>query len=189
MQAGFAMLCAGSVRRKNTQNTMLKNLLDATGAAVAYFCVGYAFSFGGDRISGGGSPTGADVDGTTFIGLSQFFGSGNVGKNARDSMHAVHSSERSINTHIQLSPFISFCNLCASKRSSFLLLSVYFLCSKCHNCCWYPGRKMPDGCLPLLLLLLDRLCLPCSSPCCLVKLWFFKSWKCRPTFWHWDGGL
>jgi hypothetical protein len=29
MQAGFAMLCAGAVRRKNLQNTMLKNLLDA----------------------------------------------------------------------------------------------------------------------------------------------------------------
>ena len=29
MQAGFAMLCAGSVRKKNVQNTMLKNLLDA----------------------------------------------------------------------------------------------------------------------------------------------------------------
>ncbi|KAL3921577.1 MAG: hypothetical protein SGARI_006645, partial [Bacillariaceae sp.] len=29
MQAGFAMLCAGAVRKKNVQNTMLKNLLDA----------------------------------------------------------------------------------------------------------------------------------------------------------------
>ena len=29
MQAGFAMLCAGAVRKKNLQNTMLKNLLDA----------------------------------------------------------------------------------------------------------------------------------------------------------------
>ncbi len=29
MQAGFGMLCAGSVRKKNVQNTMLKNLLDA----------------------------------------------------------------------------------------------------------------------------------------------------------------
>lgn len=29
MQAGFGMLCAGSVRRKNVQNTMLKNFLDA----------------------------------------------------------------------------------------------------------------------------------------------------------------
>jgi hypothetical protein len=29
MQAGFAMICAGAVRRKNLQNTMLKNVLDA----------------------------------------------------------------------------------------------------------------------------------------------------------------
>lgn len=27
MQAGFAMVCAGAVRTKNVQNTMLKNLL------------------------------------------------------------------------------------------------------------------------------------------------------------------
>ena len=32
MQAGFAMLCAGSVRKKNVQNTMLKNLLDAVSS-------------------------------------------------------------------------------------------------------------------------------------------------------------
>lgn len=68
MQAGFAMLCAGSVRRKNTQNTMLKNLLDACGAAMAYFCVGYAFAFGGD----------ATGEGTTFIGTSNFFGTGDI---------------------------------------------------------------------------------------------------------------
>ena len=76
MQAGFAMLCAGSVRRKNTQNTMLKNLLDACGAAIAYFCVGYAFAFGGDRVAGG--HRGLATDGTTFIGLSQFFGRGDI---------------------------------------------------------------------------------------------------------------
>lgn len=40
MQSGFAMLCAGSVRIKNVQNTMLKNLLDACGAAIAFFLVG-----------------------------------------------------------------------------------------------------------------------------------------------------
>lgn len=40
MQAGFAMLCAGSVRRKNVQNTLLKNLLDACGCAVAFFACG-----------------------------------------------------------------------------------------------------------------------------------------------------
>ena len=34
MQAGFAMLCAGAVRKKNVQNTMLKNLLDAVRVCV-----------------------------------------------------------------------------------------------------------------------------------------------------------
>lgn len=29
MQAGFAMICAGAVRKKNVGNSMLKNLLDA----------------------------------------------------------------------------------------------------------------------------------------------------------------
>jgi len=48
MQSGFAMMCAGSVRLKNVQNTMLKNLLDACGAALAFYLVGYAFAFGGD---------------------------------------------------------------------------------------------------------------------------------------------
>lgn len=40
MQSGFAMLCAGSVRVKNVQNTMLKNLLDACGAALAFYVLG-----------------------------------------------------------------------------------------------------------------------------------------------------
>jgi hypothetical protein len=62
MQAGFAMICAGSVRRKNVQNTTLKNLLDVCGAAIAFYAVGYAFAFGsannGNKI--------------TFIGSSNF---------------------------------------------------------------------------------------------------------------------
>jgi Amt family ammonium transporter len=40
MQAGFAMICSGSVRKKNVQNTMLKNLLDVCGAALAFFMFG-----------------------------------------------------------------------------------------------------------------------------------------------------
>lgn len=64
MQSGFAMLCAGAVRKKNVGNTMLKNLLDACGAAVAFFCLGYAFAFGGD------DPTDPKK---TFIGTSNFF--------------------------------------------------------------------------------------------------------------------
>ncbi|KAL7557276.1 hypothetical protein ACA910_016240 [Epithemia clementina (nom. ined.)] len=64
MQAGFAMVCAGAVRKKNVQNTMLKNLLDACGASMAFFSVGFAIAFGGDDHK---SPN------KTFIGTSNFF--------------------------------------------------------------------------------------------------------------------
>jgi Amt family ammonium transporter len=64
MQAGFAMVCAGAVRQKNVRNTMLKNLLDACGAAVAFFTVGYAFAFGGQNEN---SPN------KTFMGYANFF--------------------------------------------------------------------------------------------------------------------
>jgi Amt family ammonium transporter len=64
MQAGFAMLCAGCVRKKNVQNTMVKNLMDACSSSVAFFTVGYAFAFGGmDR----------DSPDKTFIGNTNFF--------------------------------------------------------------------------------------------------------------------
>ncbi|CAB9523365.1 Ammonium transporter 1 member [Seminavis robusta] len=53
---------------------MLKNLLDACGAAIAYFCVGYAFAFGGDKSSRSGHDD--TTAGTTFIGLDNFFGLG-----------------------------------------------------------------------------------------------------------------
>lgn len=61
MQAGFAMICAGCVRKKNVGNSMLKNLLDACGAAIAYYSFGFAFAFGD-----GSSPNG-------FIGTTNFF--------------------------------------------------------------------------------------------------------------------
>jgi ammonium transporter, Amt family len=62
MQAGFAMLCAGSVRQKNVKNIMLKNLLDACGGAVGFYTVGYAFAYGTN-----------DSGGKSFIGTSNFF--------------------------------------------------------------------------------------------------------------------
>jgi len=62
MQAGFAMLCAGSVRQKNVKNIMLKNLLDACGGAIGFFTVGFAFAYGGDT-----------EPGKTFIGNTYFF--------------------------------------------------------------------------------------------------------------------
>mmetsp|Transcript_3163 Transcript_3163/g.6956 ORF Transcript_3163/g.6956 Transcript_3163/m.6956 type:complete len:629 (+) Transcript_3163:670-2556(+) len=66
MQSGFAMMCAGSVRLKNVQNTMLKNLLDACGAALAFYLVGYAFAFGGDLANPESSSR------KTFIGYEDF---------------------------------------------------------------------------------------------------------------------
>ena len=46
MQAGFAMLCAGSVRSKNTKNILIKNVLDACVGAFAWFIFGFGFAFG-----------------------------------------------------------------------------------------------------------------------------------------------
>lgn len=64
MQAGFAMLCAGCVQLKNVQNSMLKNLLDACGAALGFYSIGYAFAYGGSDFE---DPQ------KTFIGTSNFF--------------------------------------------------------------------------------------------------------------------
>lgn len=64
MQAGFAMVVGGAVQRKNVANSMLKNLLDAAGAGIAFFAVGYAFAFGGTNET--------DPD-KTFIGNTNFF--------------------------------------------------------------------------------------------------------------------
>jgi Amt family ammonium transporter len=62
MQAGFAMLCAGSVRAKNVKNIMLKNLLDACGGAIGFWSLGYAFAYGG-----------SDKYHKAFIGNTDFF--------------------------------------------------------------------------------------------------------------------
>jgi len=61
MQTGFAMLCAGLVRAKNTKNILLKNVLDACAGALGFWSVGYAFAYGE---AGGGNP---------FIGNTYFF--------------------------------------------------------------------------------------------------------------------
>ncbi|XP_024401783.1 ammonium transporter 1 member 3 [Physcomitrium patens] len=53
MQLGFAMLCAGSVRAKNTMNIMLTNVLDAACGGLSYYIFGFAFAFGiGSKTNG-----------------------------------------------------------------------------------------------------------------------------------------
>mmetsp|Transcript_17800 Transcript_17800/g.60733 ORF Transcript_17800/g.60733 Transcript_17800/m.60733 type:complete len:444 (-) Transcript_17800:126-1457(-) len=62
MQAGFALLEAGSVRAKNTKNILLKNTLDACLGALIWWAFGYSFAYGPD----GESPN-------AFIGGTDFF--------------------------------------------------------------------------------------------------------------------
>ncbi|GBF92724.1 ammonium transporter [Raphidocelis subcapitata] len=46
MHAGFAMLCAGAIRSKNTMNILLQTILDAAVSAIAWYLVGWAFAYG-----------------------------------------------------------------------------------------------------------------------------------------------
>ncbi|CAB9524313.1 Ammonium transporter 1 member [Seminavis robusta] len=57
MQAGFGLLEVGSIRAKNASNIMLKNLMDASVAAIAYYLFGYsvAYGAGGNGFIGGSS--------------------------------------------------------------------------------------------------------------------------------------
>ncbi|XP_078427762.1 ammonium transporter 1 member 2-like [Wolffia australiana] len=62
MQLGFGMLCAGSVRAKNTMNILLTNLLDAAAGGIFYYLFGFALAFG--------APSNAFI-GRHFFGLNQ----------------------------------------------------------------------------------------------------------------------
>lgn len=46
MQAGFAMVEAGFTRAKNTVNIIMKNLMDMSLGAIAYWAIGFALMFG-----------------------------------------------------------------------------------------------------------------------------------------------
>lgn len=62
MQAGFALLTCGLVRKKNATHLMMLNFAAYVFAFLAYYAVGYAFQFGGVAINAsplnlGGVPT------------------------------------------------------------------------------------------------------------------------------------
>ncbi len=70
MQAGFAMVETGLTRAKNAGNIIMKNLMDFSVGAIAYWAVGWALMYG--ESSGG------------FIGTSQFFLAGAESATYRD---------------------------------------------------------------------------------------------------------
>lgn len=75
MQAGFAMLTAGSVRTKNTKNVLLKNVLDAAVGSIAYFLFGWALANGPreDKFIGWGHFALSNYDGLAFNDYHSFF--------------------------------------------------------------------------------------------------------------------
>src|SRR5580704_16075366 len=62
MQAGFALLTCGLVRKKNAGHLMMLNFAAYVFAFIAYYAVGYAFQFGAMAVNAaptnlGGTPT------------------------------------------------------------------------------------------------------------------------------------
>ena len=59
MHAGFAFLEAGTVRRKNQVNALVKILADFAVSSMAYFFIGYSIAYGIDFLAGAKVLTGA----------------------------------------------------------------------------------------------------------------------------------
>src|SRR5207245_9334041 len=62
MQAGFALLTCGLVRKKNAAHLMMLNFAAYVFAFLAYYAIGYAFQFGAVAVNAaptnlGGTPT------------------------------------------------------------------------------------------------------------------------------------
>ncbi len=70
MQAGFAMVETGLTRAKNASNILMKNLMDFSVGALAYWAIGWALMYGS---SAGG-----------FVGTDQFFLAGAESATYRD---------------------------------------------------------------------------------------------------------
>src|ERR1700694_1440898 len=59
MQAGFALLTCGLVRKKNAAHLVMLSLSAYVFAFIAYYAVGYAFQFGGIALNAGPSNPGS----------------------------------------------------------------------------------------------------------------------------------
>ena len=72
MQAGFALLEAGSVRAKSVANVLTKNVVDFLMCGMAFWAFGFAIMFGGSELT-----SGLD-DGNDLFGSSGWFLSGDA---------------------------------------------------------------------------------------------------------------
>jgi Amt family ammonium transporter len=72
MQAGFALLEAGSVRAKSVANVLTKNVMDFLMCGMAFWAFGFAIMFGGSALT-----SGLD-DGNDLFGSSGWFLSGDA---------------------------------------------------------------------------------------------------------------
>jgi Amt family ammonium transporter len=50
MQAGFALVESGSVRKKNSSSILVKNMYNVVVGIIGYWIIGYGLSFGNVRI-------------------------------------------------------------------------------------------------------------------------------------------
>lgn len=73
MQAGFAMLCAGSVRAKNAKNIILLNILDACCGSLCWWATGWAFAYGDNLNCNEGVCTLQNGNAARFSGSKYFF--------------------------------------------------------------------------------------------------------------------
>jgi Amt family ammonium transporter len=77
MQAGFAMLEVGTVHKKNTKNILIKNMFDASIAALCWWVVGHAFAGGeGDSYPSSGNGGFAASEGFLYVGSDDAAGKG-----------------------------------------------------------------------------------------------------------------
>jgi len=74
MQAGFAMLSAGSVRAKNVKNILLKSVLDACLGGIIWYLIGYGIAYGGTNSFIGSSSTNFALSGIVDTGATHAHG-------------------------------------------------------------------------------------------------------------------
>jgi Amt family ammonium transporter len=72
MQAGFAMVEAGSVKQKNSLNILFKNICDACIATLGFWLIGYGIAYGSADNGFIGTRYGYALSDDAFIGAGKF---------------------------------------------------------------------------------------------------------------------